>query len=179
MLSLGVRSLAARDECRAGNPSARVNPAGEEDRQGGKQKPPPSGRVGASYSSHASRSPSREGVFVEAIEAGLLTDGSSYSPTPSRRTHRQWLILLAFVPAHSGAPVRELHPLPASSTSIAVISDVDRELSSGERDVKQIFFQKCLPEIRAPLWPQVSLEPLPTVLKIAGPFSWFIVPWRA
>jgi hypothetical protein len=32
---------------------------------------------------------------------------------------RQWLILLAFVPEHSGAPVRELHPLPASVAYIA------------------------------------------------------------
>jgi hypothetical protein len=82
---------------------------------------------------------------VKAIEAGLLTDGSSYSPTPSRRIDCQWLILLAFVPAHSGAPVRELHPLPASSTSIARVSDVDRPLPSSETDVKQIFFPKCLP----------------------------------
>jgi hypothetical protein len=31
----------------------------------------------------------------------------------------QWLALLAFVPAHSGASVRELHPLPASVAYIA------------------------------------------------------------
>jgi hypothetical protein len=54
----------------------------------------------------------REGVYKKAMQAGLLTDGSSYSPTPSQRIVRQWPILLAFVPDHSGAPVRELHPLP-------------------------------------------------------------------
>jgi hypothetical protein len=57
---------------------------------------------------------------VQAIEAGLLTDGSSYSPTPSQRLLCQWRILLAFVPAHSGASVRDLHPLPVSSTSLAI-----------------------------------------------------------
>ena len=57
---------------------------------------------------------------MKAIEAGLLTDGSSYSPTPSQRLNRSWLILLAFVPAHSGASVRDLHPLPACSTSIVI-----------------------------------------------------------
>jgi hypothetical protein len=62
----------------------------------------------------------REGVYVKAMQAGLLTDGSSYSPTPSQRIFRQWPILLAFVPDHSGAPVRELHPLPASATYIAL-----------------------------------------------------------
>src|SRR6266511_4098314 len=54
-----------------------------------------------------------------AIWAGLLTIGSPYSPTPSQRLARQWLVLLAFVPDHSGAPVRELHPLPARSPHIA------------------------------------------------------------
>jgi hypothetical protein len=48
-----------------------------------------------------------------ALEAGLLTLGSSYWPTPSQRLPRQWSILLAFVPDHSGASVRELHPLPS------------------------------------------------------------------
>jgi len=56
---------------------------------------------------------------VKAIEAGLLTCGSSYSPTPSQPSDGQWLVLLAFVPAYSGASVRDLHPLPVSSTSIA------------------------------------------------------------
>src|SRR5262245_52482393 len=53
---------------------------------------------------HPRRSLSREGVFVTAIEAGLLTRGSFYSPTPSQPQSGQWLALLAFVPAHSGAP---------------------------------------------------------------------------
>jgi hypothetical protein len=57
---------------------------------------------------------------VQAIGAGLLTDGSSYSPTPSQRLLCQWRTLLAFVPAHSGASVRDSHPLPVSSTSIAI-----------------------------------------------------------
>jgi hypothetical protein len=33
---------------------------------------------------------------------------------------RHWLILLAFIPDHSGASVRELHPLPLCPTSIAI-----------------------------------------------------------
>jgi hypothetical protein len=65
------------------------------------------------YGDHASRSSSREGDFVTALEAGLLTLGSSYWPTPSQRLPRQWSIPLAFVPDHSGASVRELHPLPS------------------------------------------------------------------
>jgi hypothetical protein len=63
---------------------------------------------------------SREGVRRQTIEAGLLTDGSFYSPTPSRWMTHQWLPLLAFVPDHSGASVRELHPLPACLASIAI-----------------------------------------------------------
>jgi hypothetical protein len=62
----------------------------------------------------------REGVWVQTTEVGLLTDGSSYSPTPSQWLPGSWLVLLAFVPAHSGASVRDLHPLPRSSTSIAL-----------------------------------------------------------
>ena len=62
---------------------------------------------------------------MKAIEAGLLTFGSSYWPTPSQRYHRQWHVPLAFVPDYSGASVRELHPLPSSSTSIAVTTNVD------------------------------------------------------
>ena len=50
---------------------------------------------------------------MTALEAGLLTLGSSYWPTPSQRLPRQWSIPLAFVPDHSGASVRELHPLPS------------------------------------------------------------------
>jgi hypothetical protein len=71
-----------------------------------------------------------------AIEAGLLTRGSSYSPTPSQPFRGQWLTLLAFVPAYSGASVRELHPLPVSSTSIARKAIDFREVSSGTRNVK-------------------------------------------
>ena len=63
---------------------------------------------------------SREGVRRQTLEVGLLTDGSSYSPTPSQWMTHQWLLQLAFVPDHSGASVRELHPLPACSTSIAI-----------------------------------------------------------
>jgi hypothetical protein len=59
-----------------------------------------------------------------ALEAGLLTFGSSYWPTPSRRLPRQWFIPLAFVPDYSGASVRESHPLPSSSTSRAAIANV-------------------------------------------------------
>ena len=60
---------------------------------------------------------------MKAIEAGLLTLGSSYWPTPSQRFPHQWRLLLAVVPDHSGASVRELHPLPSSSTSIAVTAN--------------------------------------------------------
>ena len=73
---------------------------------------------------------------MKAIEVGLLTRGSSYSPTPSRPCGGQWLVLLAFVPAHSGASVRDLHPLPVSLISIANIVISDRELSSGAANVK-------------------------------------------
>jgi hypothetical protein len=59
---------------------------------------------------------------MQALEAGLLTCGSSYSPTPSQPSPGQWLALLAFVPAYSGASVRDLHPLPVSVISIARIS---------------------------------------------------------
>jgi hypothetical protein len=69
---------------------------------------------------------------MHAMEAGLLTYGSSYLPTPSQRIIRQWRVLSAFVPVHSGASVRELHPLPASSTSIANSANNSRELSSDE-----------------------------------------------
>jgi hypothetical protein len=56
---------------------------------------------------------------VIAIEAGFLTCGSFYSPTPSQPSHGQWPALLVFVPAYSGASVRELHPLPVDFISIA------------------------------------------------------------
>jgi hypothetical protein len=82
---------------------------------------------------------------VKAIEVGLLTDGSSYSPTPSRRIPRQWLVLLAFVPDHSGAPVRDLHPLPVCSTSIAGTANVRIPLSPGAIYVKGIFRCRAAP----------------------------------
>lgn len=61
---------------------------------------------------------------MKTIEVGLLTLGSSYSPTPSQQRVRQWLVLLAFVPDHSGAPVRESHPLPVSFTHIATTCQI-------------------------------------------------------
>jgi hypothetical protein len=73
---------------------------------------------------------------MHAMEAGLLTHGSSYLPTPSQRIARQWLVLLAFVPAHSGASVRDFHPLPASSTSIARSLRGNREISCRATNVK-------------------------------------------
>ena len=71
-----------------------------------------------------------------AIEVGLLTCGSSYSPTPSQPFHGQWPALLAFVPAYSGASVRELHPLPVSLISIARIAIRCGEVSPGATNVK-------------------------------------------
>jgi hypothetical protein len=91
---------------------------------------------------HAPRT-AKEG-FVKAIEGGLLTLGSSYWPTPSQRYPRQWRLPLAFVPDHSGASVRDLHPLPNSSTSIAVTTDVDIWVSFGATDVKHVV---ALPDV--------------------------------
>ena len=71
-----------------------------------------------------------------AIEAGFLTCGSSYSPTPSQPSRGQWPALLAFVPAYSGASVRELHPLPVSLISIARIAFRFPELSPRAAHVK-------------------------------------------
>jgi hypothetical protein len=62
-----------------------------------------------------------------AIEVGLLTCGSSYSPTPSQPSRGQWPALLAFVPAYSGASVRDLHPLPVSSTSRTITCKHSRQ----------------------------------------------------
>jgi hypothetical protein len=98
---------------------------------------------------------------VQAIEAGLLTDGSSYSPTPSQRLLCQWRTLLAFVPAHSGASVRDFHPLPVSSTSIAIICNHSHQYPTWlcteravdiTRDAQAVkpFFGKC--SARA-IWP--------------------------
>ena len=76
---------------------------------------------------------------MKAMQAGLLTDGSSYSPMPSRWASHQWLTQLAFVPDHSGASVRELHPLPACSTSIAIAEkNARKNISSEPTDVKAI-----------------------------------------
>jgi hypothetical protein len=77
---------------------------------------------------------------MHAMEAGLLTYGSSYLPTPSQRMARQWLVLSVFVPVHSGASVRELHPLPAMSTYIAIRSFSAPHVPFYVVDVKQIFF---------------------------------------
>jgi hypothetical protein len=71
-----------------------------------------------------------------AIEVGFLTCGSSYSPTPSQPFCGQWPALLAFVPAYSGASVRELHPLPVSLISIARIAIRSPELSPRAAHVK-------------------------------------------
>ena len=141
----------------AGEHSAPRHHPGGEDRRVGKQKPPSEGLVRVLHKDHASRSSSREGVFVKAIEAGLLTDGSSYSPTPSQRCPRQWLVLLAFVPDHSGASVRELHPLPSSFTSIATISPIIQEVTFSTTDVKKI---SCLPSGANTLHPRGEHVPL-------------------
>jgi hypothetical protein len=81
----------------------------------------------------------REGVLLKAIEAGFLTLGSSYLPTPSQRLTRQWQMRLAFVPDYSGASVRELHPLPACFTSIAITNRIPgQNISPAAADVKAI-----------------------------------------
>ena len=94
---------------------------------------------------------------MKAIEGGLLTLGSSYWPTPSQRLPRQWRNLLAFVPDHSGASVRELHPLPVSSTSIADIAEtaVVRTLYHLAQEMSSI------------LWPCQDQESSPTVVTVA------------
>jgi len=76
--------------------------------------------------------------FVMALEAGLLTCGSSYWLTPSERLPDSWPILLAVVPDHSGASVRELHPLPSSSTSRAATASVITQVPPEVPDVKNI-----------------------------------------
>ena len=73
---------------------------------------------------------------MTALEVGLLTCGSPYWPTPSERFPDSWPLLLAFVPAYSGASVRELHPLPESLISIARIAIRSRDLSPGAANVK-------------------------------------------
>jgi hypothetical protein len=81
----------------------------------------------------------REGVLLKAIEAGLLTLGSSYLPMPSQRLTRQWLMRLAFVPDYSGASVRELHPLPACFTSIAITEKIQAKISHPRRQMSKQF----------------------------------------
>jgi hypothetical protein len=71
-----------------------------------------------------------------ALEVGLLTRGSSYLPTPSQPSRGQWHSLLAFVPAYSGASVRDLHPLPVSFSSRARITIRSKEVSPGATNVK-------------------------------------------
>jgi hypothetical protein len=123
--------------CHVGGMMSHSRPAGTRDTLGAGALPSPctmlaerTGRVGhkkphllAKAESPETGMPDlliREGVPVQALEAGLLTDGSSYLPTPSQRYPHQWHIPLAFVPAHSGASVRDSHPLPVSSTSRAI-----------------------------------------------------------
>src|SRR5919199_2941274 len=91
---------------------------------------------------------SRGGVLTKAIWAGLLTDGSSYSPTPSQRRRRQWLVLLAFVPDYSGAPVRGLHPLPVSFTHIAIAHCVGPQFRTRSARCQGIFCQLPLKSVR-------------------------------
>jgi hypothetical protein len=75
---------------------------------------------------------------VTALEVGLLTCGSPYWPMPSERFPDSWPLLLAFVPAYSGASVRDLHPLPRSSTSRAATTTVNPLLAPDMIDVKPI-----------------------------------------
>lgn len=64
--------------------------------------------------------PPAKAVLVKTIQAGLLTDGSFYSPTPSQQSTHQRRALLASVPDHSGASVWELHPLPVNVTRTVI-----------------------------------------------------------
>jgi hypothetical protein len=96
----------------------------------------------------------REGVRRQTIEAGLLTDGSSYSPTPSRWIIDQWLPQLAFVPDHSGASVRELHPLPACSTSIAITENVLKKYLTWADRCQSNFVGRTLLSIVWGDWPR-------------------------
>ena len=74
-----------------------------------------------------------------AIEVGLLTRGSLYSPTPSQPFGGQWLVQLAFVPAYNGASVRELHPLPASVPYIATGVQTAEEPTTATASMSRIF----------------------------------------
>jgi len=101
--------------------------------------PPEGSPLGVSNRDHTSTllMAAKEG-FVTALEAGLLTLGSSYWLTPSERLPDSWPILLAVVPDHSGASARELHPLLSSSTSRATTAIVDLLLTPDMVDVKSI-----------------------------------------
>jgi hypothetical protein len=77
------------------------------------------------YRDHTSRSSDREGGFHEGYRGWspdsriiLLANTFPVGSPPV-------VYLLAVVPDHSGASVRDLHPLPNSSTSIAVTAKID------------------------------------------------------
>src|SRR5262245_51913749 len=72
-------------------------------------------------------------------ESGLLTDGSSYSPTPSRRKIHQGLTSLAFVPDHSNTSVKELHPLLANSAARAISRAKPQKISHLGRQMSKQF----------------------------------------
>ena len=91
-----------------------------------------------------------------AIEVGLLTCGSSYSPTPSQPTRGQWPALLVFVPAYSGASVRDLHPLPVNLLSIARIA-IDPGSTITWCDTCQVFC--CRTRIGKPAVPRSQAMP--------------------
>src|SRR2546430_11998090 len=77
------------------------------------------------YRDHTSRSSDREGGFHEGYRGwspdSRITLLANTFPVGSPPV----VSLLAVVPDHSGASVRDLHPLPNSSTSIAVTAKVD------------------------------------------------------
>jgi hypothetical protein len=100
-----------------------------------------------------------------ALEAGLLTLGSSYWPTPSQWSSHWWRLSLAFIPNRSGASVRELHPLPNSSTPRAVTANIDipdliwsrRGQAHGDAVVECIR-GSCIPVFTGNYLPAISLS---------------------
>ena len=76
---------------------------------------------------------------MKAIEAGLLTLGSSYSPTPSQRLTRSWLTPVGFGPRLQWRAREGFAP---SSQQLhlyrVVIANLATRLSCGTRDVKHI-----------------------------------------
>jgi hypothetical protein len=74
-----------------------------------------------------------------ARQVGLLTRGSFYLPTPSQPFQGQWPAQLAFVPAHSGASVRELHPLPVSVPYLAASIDVAEDTTTARASLSRNF----------------------------------------